>query len=238
MSHQLAAQAAGSTRRTAQAFRYSAIVTASMASIGLTVAAGSYIANEMAHEPGKLATTPPGNRPALIELGRGNDPSVAQPAAPLPETVGLAALFSTRPVEQAVLKVNSDRVPGTGAAAATEVPHPVGGQFHLGTAYLGAHVAAAQHDSVTLTVDTNVFATLADVLLRTPLGEQLGINADPSANTQLRTDVDSRGDVTLTVSDPGLGRYGVQIARHQVPAPVTNPGKQSPQGEDSTAVAV
>ncbi|MEC3958103.1 hypothetical protein VMT65_34060 [Nocardia sp. CDC153] len=228
MSHQLATPAAGSTRRTAQAFRYSAIVTASMASIGLTVAAGSYIANEMAHEPGKLATTPPSNHPALIELGGGNDPSIAQPTAPLPENVGLAALFTPRPAEQAAPRVSSARVSGTGAAAATEVPRPVGGQLRLGTAYLGAHVAAAQHDSVTLTVDTNVFATLADVLLHTPLGEQLGINSDPSANTQLRTEVDSHGDVTLTVSDPGLGRYGVQIARHPVPAPV----------EDSTAVAV
>ncbi|MVU79914.1 hypothetical protein GPX89_22050 [Nocardia sp. ET3-3] len=222
MSHELATQAGRSTRRTAQAFRFSAIVTASMASIGLTVAAGSYIANEMAHEPGRLATSTPANRPALIELGGTDRPNVPA-AAPIAEKADLASLFTNRPLEPAMTQVVPARVPGTGAAAATtETAHPVGGQVRLGSTYLGAQVAAAQHNSVTLTVDTNAFAMLSDVLLRTPLGEQLGITIDPAANTQLRTDVDSHGDVTLTLSDTGLGRYGVQIARHQVPAPAAD----------------
>ncbi|WP_040814405.1 hypothetical protein [Nocardia concava] len=207
-------------RRTAQAFRFSAIVTASMASIGLTVAAGSYIANQIAHEPGKLATTPPADRPASIALGGGADQPDVQAAAPISEKIGLTSFFAGAPQEPATRLTIPARVPGTGAATAAEAPHPLGAQLKLGTTYLGAQVAAAQHDSLTLTVDTNVFAAIADVLLHTPLGEQLGINADPTANTQLRTDVDVHGDVTLTLSDPGLGRYGVQIVRHPVPAPV------------------
>ncbi|AYF74613.1 hypothetical protein D7D52_12915 [Nocardia yunnanensis] len=222
MSHELAAPAAGAVRRTAQVLRYSAIVTASMASIGLTVAAGSYIANEMAHEPGRLATTPPAHHPAPVELGGGPADQPDLPAVePRTDTVGLASLFTPRPPESAGWQAIPAHAPGaatTGAATADVTPRPLSGQFRLGTTYVGAQVAAAQHDSVSLTVDTNVFATLADVLLHTPLGEQLGIAGDPTANTQLRTDVDSHGDVTLTLSDPALGRYGVQIARHQVPA--------------------
>ncbi|MGV9833308.1 hypothetical protein ACWDUL_03760 [Nocardia niigatensis] len=223
MSHQLATQAARSTRRTAQMFRYSAIVTASMASIGLTVAAGSYIANEIAQQPGKLATGAPGNHPALLEPGPG---AAAQPgvqsAEPIAEKVALTSFFTNRVLDPAFVQVIPARTPGTGATTASEVPHPLGGQFRLGTAYVGAQVAAAQH-TATLTVDTNVFATFADVLLNTPLGHQLGISGDPSANTRLRTDVDSHGDVTLTLSDPAIGNYGVQIARHPAPAAADTP---------------
>ncbi|MEU6579888.1 hypothetical protein [Nocardia sp. NPDC046763] len=245
MSHELATQAARSTRRTAQVFRYSAIVTASMASIGLTVAAGSYIANEMAQQPGRLATGAPGNHPALIELGPGAaDRPGVQSAEPIAEKVALTSLFTNRGMEPAFVQVIPARTPGTGAATASEVPRPLGGQFRLGTAYVGAQVAAAQH-TATLTVDTNVFAAFADVLLNTPLGHQLGINGDPSATTRLRTDVDSRGDVTLTLSDPAIGNYGLQIARHPVPAATTDtPAHDAHEtdgrkaGEDSAVVAV
>ncbi|MET8430254.1 hypothetical protein [Nocardia sp. NPDC004860] len=250
MSHELATQAARSTRRTAQVFRYSAIVTASMASIGLTVAAGSYIANEMAQQPGRLAMGAPGNHPALVELGpRGADQPGVQPAEPVAEKVALTSLFTNRGTEPAFVQVIPARTPGTGAATAAEATRPLGGQFRLGTAYVGAQVAAAQH-TATLTVDTNVFATFADILLNTPLGHQLGINGDPSATTRLRTDVDSRGDVTLTLSDPAIGDYGLQIARHPVPAAATGtPAHDTTDthahetdartaGEDSATVAV
>ncbi|MTE11868.1 hypothetical protein [Nocardia aurantiaca] len=233
MSHPLATQAARSTGRAAQMFRYSAIVTASMASIGLTVAAGSYIANEMAQQPGKLATTSPTNRPAPVEPGAGPD---AQPgirsASPIAEKMTLTSLFTGRPMEAGSAQTIPAPTPGTGAAAAADVPRPLGGQLRLGTAYVGAQVAAAQHDTVTLTLDTNVFATVADVLRNTPVGQQLGVTSDPSANTRLRTDVDSHGDVTLTLSDPALGNYRLQIARHPVPAPTADA-----HGEDA-AVAV
>ncbi|MFE3191463.1 hypothetical protein ACFXHA_20800 [Nocardia sp. NPDC059240] len=236
MSHELATQAAMSTRRTAQVFRYTAIVTASMASIGLTVAAGSYIANEMAHAPGQLAA-PPAGHPALIELGAGADQPNTPSAGPLSDKVGLTSLFTTNPMESVPTRSIPIRIPGTGAATAAETPHPLIGQVRLGTTYLGAQVAAAQHNSISLTVDTNLFATFADVLLRSPLGEQLGITGDPTANTQLRTDVDSHGDVTLTLSDPSLGRYGLQIARHPVPA-ATVPAESTTVPTESTTVPV
>ncbi|MFD6352793.1 hypothetical protein [Nocardia tengchongensis] len=245
MSHQLATQAARSTRRAAQVIRYSAIVTASMASIGLTVAAGSYIANEMAQRPGKLATTTPADRPALAAPGHGDtDRQGLQIAAPIAEKIALTSLFSGRPVEPATAQA----IPAHPGGPAVEVPHPLTGQLRLGTTYVGAQLGGVQHDTVTLTLDTNVFATLADVLLNSPLGHQLGITTDPSANTRLRTDVDSHGDVTLTLSDPALGTYGLQIARHPVPAAAPDttgkpdatvaPDVNAAHGADSATVTV
>ncbi|MEU1206653.1 hypothetical protein [Nocardia sp. NPDC005825] len=233
MSHQLATQAARSTRRTAQVIRYSAIVTASMASIGLTVAAGSYIANEMAQRPGKLTTTTPAGRPALAAPGPATDRPGVQLGAPIAEKITLTSLFSGYPLDPTVAQVIPDHTPGSVPAA--EAPRPLAGQLRLGTTYVGAQLAGAQHETVTLTLDTNVFATVADVLLNSPLGQQLGITADPTANTRLRTDVDSRGDVTLTLSDPALGTYGLQIARHPVPAAAD---ANVVHGEDSATVTV
>ncbi|MFE5287886.1 hypothetical protein ACFRAQ_23195 [Nocardia sp. NPDC056611] len=233
MSHQLATQAARSTRRTAQVIRYSAIVTASMASIGLTVAAGSYIANEMAQRPGKLTTTTPAGRPALAAPGPATDRPGVQLGAPIAEKITLTSLFSGYPLDPAVAQAIPDHIPGSAPAA--EAPRPLAGQLRLGTTYVGAQLAGAQHETVTLTLDTNVFATVADVLLNSPLGQQLGITTDPTANTRLRTDVDSRGDVTLTLSDPALGTYGLQIARHPVPAAAAT---NVVHGEDSATVTV
>ncbi|WP_067826189.1 hypothetical protein [Nocardia inohanensis] len=220
MSHQLATQAHRSTRRTAQVLRYSAIVTAGMASIGLTVAAGSYIANTMAgtQNPGKVITAAPTARPPLAEPGAPGGAPVTDKPVVSAENVGLAALFTHYPSETTV----PPELPVTGGTTATAPQHSgYTGQVRLGDTYVGAQVVPVQRNSVSVTVDTNLFATLADYLLHTPLGEKLGIVTDPSGNTQLCTEVDTRrGEVTLTLSDPAIGRYGVQVARHPAPADV------------------
>ncbi|WP_330184187.1 hypothetical protein OHB26_11615 [Nocardia sp. NBC_01503] len=219
MSHQLATQAAGSSRRAAQVLRYSAIVTAGMASIGLTVAAGSYIANQMAgtEKSGAVIAAPTApHTPAA--LSGDTDPQTGS-ITPLADTIGLAAYFTPHPMETTM----PQDIPGTLSQSRTEASpaterNPIAGQLRLGTAYLDAAVVPVQRNSISVTVDTNVFATMADLVLHTPLGETLGIGSDPSANTQLRTDVDTRsGAVTLTLSDPTLGRYDVRLDRHNTP---------------------
>ncbi|WP_067567804.1 hypothetical protein [Nocardia acidivorans] len=223
MSHQLATQAAGSSRRAAQVLRYSAIVTAGMASIGLTVAAGSYIANQMAgtEKSGAIVAAPAA--PHATAALPGSTDSQTASSAPLADTIGLAAYFTPHPMETTV----SQEVPGTLSQSRTEASpaierNPIAGQLRLGTAYLDAAVVPVRRNSISVTVDTNVFATVADLVLRTPLGETLGIGSDPSANTQLRTDVDTRsGAVTLTLSDPALGRYDVRLDRHNTPGAST-----------------
>ncbi|WP_327142907.1 hypothetical protein [Nocardia sp. NBC_01327] len=224
MSHQLATQAARTSRRAAQVLRFSAVVTAGMASIGLTVAAGSYVANEMAgtQKSGTMLTTPSlahGQFPPPVN-GGGNP--LPGPVTPTADTIGLASFFTPHKTEMIGLEPIPAVEPGKSAAAPAAGPRPsaLAGQIRLGTAYVGAAVVPAQLNSVSFTLDTNVFATVADLVLHSPLGQQLGIGSDPSANTQLRTDVDTRrGEVTVTFSDPALGRYGVQFAPHTAPAP-------------------
>ncbi|MFB8008477.1 hypothetical protein [Nocardia sp. NPDC056000] len=226
MSHQLATQAAGSSRRAAQVLRYGAIVTAGMASIGLTVAAGSYIANQMAdaQKSGTIVAAP-GDRHATV-TAPGN---VTAPVdnTPVADNIGLTAFFTPHVTENpAPLNIPATRVGTTTETTRAAKPEPIAGQLRLGGAYVGAAVVPVQRNSVSLTLDTNVFATIADLVLHTPIGETLGIGSDPTANTQLRTDVDTHsGEVTVTLSDPAIGRYGVQLARHNTPAAATVPNQ-------------
>ncbi|WP_067695378.1 hypothetical protein [Nocardia jejuensis] len=228
MSQHIATTAARSSWRATQVLRYSAVVTASMASIGLTVAAGSYIANEMAQQPGKLNTAAPAVHPP-IDIAGGS--AVAPHAGDITsgiETSGRTPLFAVWPAPAASPAAKpADRV-GT-----PQRPSPIAGQLRLGSTYLGAQVVPAQRNSVSFMVDTNIFATIADFMLHTPVGESLGIASDPLANTQLRTDVDPRGEITLTLSDPGIGRYGVQFVRHSAPG-AADPDT-TPRASESTA---
>ncbi|WP_067532667.1 hypothetical protein [Nocardia crassostreae] len=124
-----------------------------------------------------------------------------------------------------------------GAAHQPIVPQrPAGitGQVRLGNAYVGAQVAPAQRNSVTLTLDTNIFAAVADLVLRGELGQTLGLRADPTANTQVRTEFDTlRGEFTVTVSDPAIGQHGVQVARRNARAVQNAPAQ--PEPGDATA---
>ncbi|MBL1073187.1 hypothetical protein JK358_02130 [Nocardia sp. 2] len=194
--------------------RYSAVVTATMASIGLTVAAGSYITNQIAgtQKSGNIFAAPatPGGPGAGSGTG-----GVSTDVAAVTETVSATTLFHS--------DTTNHGAPVTVSPAGPDEPvvvrDPVGGQLRVGDTYVGAHVLPVQLNSLTVTVDTNVFAAISALLLSGPLGAQLGLTADPSANTQLRTELDTRrGDVELTLTDPAIGDLGLQLARHPAPA--------------------
>ncbi|MGX1804865.1 hypothetical protein ACWIGI_04060 [Nocardia sp. NPDC055321] len=225
MSHELATQAVRSTRRAAQAARYTAVVTAAMASIGLTVTAGAYIANQMAgvqHSDSILAGPAPARDRTAVSADR-----YPGDVVPLAERTDIAALLG----HPRTVAINHDGPATTQGVTADEAPRPqssaLAGQLRVGNTYVGAQVLPVQRNSLTFTVDTNLFATLADLVLRGPIGEQLGVvGSNPSAVTQLRTDLDTRrGEVTLTLSDPAIGAHGLQLARHPAPAATAATGE-------------
>ncbi|MBF6176460.1 hypothetical protein [Nocardia blacklockiae] len=219
-----------STRRPAQILQHTAVVFAGMASIGLTVAAGTYIVNQIAESdrhpaagPAPEAAAPEqAPEPGLRESPGGATTSslvgLVAESRPLP-----VALFAPRAPE-AVRLLDRTVVPTAPAAAPAERPG-MGGRLRLpGDTYVGANVATAQPDSLSMTVDTNVFTTLADRLGDRARGGTTGV-------TQLRTDFDTKsGEVSFAVSDPRLGRHGMQWQRHAEPAPAI-----APEGHASTA---
>ncbi|WP_280367898.1 hypothetical protein [Nocardia wallacei] len=220
-----------SSRQPAQIFQHTAIVFAGMASIGLTVAAGTYIVNQIAEStrppaaalPAPAAAPPAGtpeSAPArefprgtavsgLVGLVAESRPLPAQPVTPPP------AAEPDRGVDRAV-------APAVPAQAPVRRPG-MGGQLPLpGNTYVGANVATGQPDSVSMTVDTNVFTVFAD---------RLGDGSRRTTNeiTRLRTDLDTKsGEVTFAVSDPRLGQHDVRWQRHARPAIV-------PEGDNETA---
>ncbi|MFC9994397.1 hypothetical protein [Nocardia sp. NPDC127526] len=239
MSQHTATTAARKPRRTRQALRFSAIITAGMASIGLTVAAGSYIANQMpeAQKSGGILAAPTGPRgPMPVRDGAGADPVPADYPA-VAENIGLTSFFTSHPVRSHELWVPPALAGAASESVVAQRPAGITGQVRLGNAYVGAQVAPAQRNSVTLTLDTNVFAAVADLVLRGELGDTLGLRADPTANTQVRTEFDTRrGEFTITVTDPAIGRHGVQVARRNAPAPAEQAtlAEQATVAEDTT----
>lgn len=220
-----------SSRQPAQIFQHTAIVFAGMASIGLTVAAGTYIVNQIAE-----STRPPAAAlPAPAAAPPAGTPESA-PAREFPRgtavsgLVGLVAESRPLPAQPVTPPpaAEPDRVLDRAVAPAVPAQAPVrrpgmGGQLPLpGNTYVGANVATGQPDSVSMTVDTNVFTVFAD---------RLGDGSRRTTNeiTRLRTDLDTKsGEVTFAVSDPRLGQHDVRWQRHARPAIV-------PEGDNETA---
>ncbi|WP_280273301.1 hypothetical protein [Nocardia wallacei] len=220
-----------SSRQPAQIFQHTAIVFAGMASIGLTVAAGTYIVNQIAE-----STRPPAAElPAPAAAPPAGTPESA-PAREFPRGTAVSGLVGlvaeSRPLPaQPVMPppaAEPDRVLDRAVAPAVPAQAPVrrpgmGGQLPLpGNTYVGANVATGQPDSVSMTVDTNVFTVFAD---------RLGDGSRRTTNeiTRLRTDLDTKsGEVTFAVSDPRLGQHDVRWQRHARPAIV-------PEGDNETA---
>ncbi|WP_280213291.1 hypothetical protein, partial [Nocardia cyriacigeorgica] len=93
-----------------------------------------------------------------------------------------------------------------------------GARVGLGTTYVGARVAPAQTNTVSITLDTNALTVLSGILMSEPVRERLGVSTDPSGVTQMRTDVDTRrGEVTLVFSDPTLGEHALELDRNPAP---------------------
>ncbi|RDI48259.1 hypothetical protein DFR68_10888 [Nocardia mexicana] len=211
-------------RRTAQIFQHTAIVFAGMASIGLTVAAGTYIVNQIAdstHRPAPGPAVPVAAPPA------GSVESVSPESPSGPATIGLVGLkaesralppLAPVPGPPAPIQLLDRAVVPTAPAQTTVTPTGMNGRLPLlGGTYVGANVATTQPDSVSMTVDTNVFATLVQRPGDLPGGTRDDV-------TRFRTDLDTRhGEVTVAVSDPVLGQHDVQLQRHARPAPVQQP---------------
>jgi len=177
-----------------QIVRHTAVVLAGMASIGFTVAAGTYIVNQMSSGQGEdtvrraqVASDPAGplTRQAVGPIGAPTvtvrfaaETRVLSWVADIPEPVAPVAP-PVRPVPPVVAAVHTN----TG----------VGGRLPLlGDAYVGANLTRTQPDSLSMTVDTNLLAALigrTDVL-----GAQIG-------DTRVRTDLDvANGEITLAVA--------------------------------------
>ncbi|MFI6871099.1 hypothetical protein [Nocardia sp. NPDC050406] len=208
------------TRRAAQILRHTAVVGAGMASIGLTVAAGTYIVHEMAgaqRPDASLAAPPAPNRPTWNTGTPGELPTY-RALAPIAENIGLASVFTTLhdlPRESTVVVTG---LPTSPEAAQQSSNSPgLAGRVRVGNAYLGAQVVPVQRNSLSITLDTNMVGTAFDIVLPTGARERLGIG--PAGNTQLHTEFDTkRGEVTVVVSDTALGKVDVRVARHPAPA--------------------
>ncbi|MGF6881934.1 hypothetical protein ABIA39_002532 [Nocardia sp. GAS34] len=196
-----------------QIARHAAVVLAGMASIGFTVAAGTYIVNEMASNQRDAAA-----RPVRVEPGPpGMDGPLAEQAAAPQQPVVTARFTAQARVYPAVAAVPRPAAPTTQPAVSPTVvavqTNPTMGDRlpSLSDAYLGAKVSRTEPDSLSMTVNTNLFTEL--IAGADASGTQVG-------DTQLRTDLDVRhGRITLAVSDPALGEHAVQLSpRHTEPA--------------------
>ncbi|MFI5778379.1 hypothetical protein [Nocardia sp. NPDC051570] len=209
------------SRRPAQIFQYTAIVTAGMASIALTVAAGTYVVNQIA-ETGRM----PGTEIALPGTGLTDQGPVHEPRT-------YESSVTPRVSAEIDLMADSERLPGTpydrkppapaghpapSVASATGTPETVPAPMRVqlpGDTYVGADVARPQPNSLTMTVDTNLVAAVTTALAR-QLGDRPDA-VDPAGVTRISTDVDIHsGEVTLAFSDPMFGRQSVQLLRRTV----------------------
>ncbi|MBF6328829.1 hypothetical protein [Nocardia transvalensis] len=221
MSHHPATQRR-TTRRPAQILQHTAIVLAGMASIGLTVAAGTYIVNQMAetgHVPGTDFALP-GLAPDVPAPAREPGDHELPGAAPVTGAVGLVAETRALPVTVVDRRPEAPDPPlarpAPATASVTGVPQTNTSALRLrlpGDTYVGANVVRDQPNSISMSVDTNVFTTVA-----TALSEQLGEQPDPATRSsgvsQLRTDIDTRnGEITVAVSDPMLGNQSMHLSR-------------------------
>lgn len=214
------------TANTRQFVRYSATVAAAAASLTLTVAAGTYIANHMAPVgPGRSAT--------------GAYPAPDEPVGPA--TVA-ADTGDPRPVLFEVPGGHGLRVQASVFRPATTAPEPaaeparstasgLAGTVRLGTTYVGAQLTPGDPHTYALTVDTNITTTTA-TLLSESARQALGLTGGPADATALRTELDvARGIITWQLSDPTLGVHTVRLSAPTDAAPATaeyTPGTLEP----------
>ncbi|MFF0489087.1 hypothetical protein ACFYTQ_08680 [Nocardia sp. NPDC004068] len=202
------------TRRSVQILQHTAIVTAGMASIGLTVAAGTYIVNQIAQSglgPGTEFSEPGAGR---VEPGPADEPRVRESGTPATISTPVGLVVETRrlpdpvaepPLPAPVPVAPAAPAPASAATAATPQTGPAPLRVRLpGDTYVGANVVRDQPDSLTMTVDTNVPAAVTTALTQRP---------GSAGVTRLSTGVDTRsGRITVTLTDPALGDRSVRWA--------------------------
>ncbi|MFE7744842.1 hypothetical protein [Nocardia sp. NPDC057455] len=192
--------------RPAQVARHAAIVLAGAASLSLTVVAGTYVVQQIAGmqrpEPRIAAPVIP---PAPDEPDHGRR-YISYPVLTGSSFVLPVADSVPRDTEPEITEPHAD------SPAAPTAPVPVGGKVRLGDAYVGAHVANVEADTVTVTVDTNALTMLPGYLRSDPASERPGV-------TTMRTDLDTHsGEVRVAFSDPRLGEHDLRLNRHTTPA--------------------
>ncbi|AXK87165.1 hypothetical protein SAMN05421776_103347 [Nocardia farcinica] len=222
------------THRPAQVARYTAIVVAGAASLTLTVASGAYIVGQMSVD---------GSRTESNHAPAAPDSRASGPAPSFPDvtTVEPVAVERPRPTYQAAVFPADAPIPPVVAipgAAAAPVVNPasanessgLGGRLGLAGAYVDAQVRPSDPGTIAVTVDTNVVATLLDVL------------AEPGATagtTRLSTEIDTRrGEIAVAFSDPALGEHTMEFQRGRTPSrPVDAPAAVASPAVASPAVA-
>ncbi|WP_067884728.1 hypothetical protein [Nocardia vaccinii] len=206
---------------TSQIFRHTAVVLAGMARIGFTVAAGTYVVNQMAADQHEAAGTP---RPedGVAEPIAPPPPQAAGPEVPQPSTAAVRFVAETRelpvtrdrraPVVPAPAPARP-RIPTTAAVQARSDPS---GRLPLpGDAYIGANLTRPEPDSLSITLDTNLFDAPADTAA--------------AGGTRLRTDLDVRnGRITLALTNPLLSTRSVPMTPPQDDPANPNPHTTGP----------
>ncbi|WP_280252248.1 hypothetical protein [Nocardia abscessus] len=206
--------------RPAQFARHAAVVLAGAASLSLTVAAGTYIVQQIAdtQQPDSRLAAP--IAPVAPDAPDHRREIVFYPVLTGSSSVLPPAVLAPRAVEPETVQAQIDSPPAPAPA-----PAPLGGAVHLGDAYLGARVAKGEADTVSVTVDTNAFTVLTGFLRSGP--EQ----PDASTVTTMRTDLDTHsGEVRLALSDPRLGEHDLRLNRHGAPAATPPPAAAGKQG--------
>ncbi len=225
------------SRSAGQILQHTAIVLAGMASIGLTVAAGTYVVNQIGGTglpavigPGEPDTVnPPAPEPQRSEAEAPNTASgiarwgLAVESRPFPIAVAEGAARLPDHAPSGVV------APEPTSAAATVRPGAVGGRLNLSEdTYLGANLSRTQQNSLTVRLNTNLPAAFGatEPSQSEPAGPSSGV-------TEFRTDLDVHsGELSVAMTDPLLGRHDMQVERHTEPAPVDSEHPQ--QIPDST----
>ncbi|WP_157101494.1 hypothetical protein [Nocardia shimofusensis] len=206
-----------------QAARYTAIVSASAASLTLTVAAGAYVMSQISPSASSTAPATTLDRPdrSVVEV----EPRIARAftaAAPgVPAPASFAVGGAEGRVRAAVTEPAADPVdlPAGGEQAGAQ-PAPArrsesGGHLDLGVAEVDTR-RDEQRTTVTLTIDPEVTAALYGALTDFPTA--------PGDSTTLSTEIDrGRGGVAVGFSDPVLGERSVEMPGTTPPARPTGP---------------
>ncbi|MBH0781205.1 hypothetical protein [Nocardia bovistercoris] len=202
--------------RPAQIARHVTVVLAGAASLTLTVAAGAYIADQMAGTQRQAATPGGPEKPAAVA------PPRAEPAGPdsFVEAVfhGYRVGRPAAPILPGPSEPPAPAAPAVRVAAPQPAPEPrpraregVDGRFDVGDGYVGARIEPTGGDTVTVTVDTDLFSGPA------PKAEPNGQGSGGEVS-RVTTEIDTkRGAMTLAVSDPTLGEHDLHVDR--TPAP-------------------
>lgn len=236
------------SRPTGQILQYTAVVFAGMASIGLTVAAGTYVVNQIGGSHSVMSSG--GRHQAAVPEFDPGRPETRVPVV----TAGnweSAAGYRELPASFTAPAVPADRGeahPPAPVRTPISTPAPQSAESPTGTAdpaglggrlavsedtYVDANVSRTQQHSITLTVGTNLPGTWGN-----SADTGTGTEESPGDRTTgFRTDIDVHtGEISVSVSDPPTGRHEMRIERNTLPAPV--PAEQPQQiGQDGSPPA-